>query len=135
MRLRTALLLVAIIGLISGVFSCASPEQQTKAEQDQIVVECAEFGLWRLMASDTEREFYELLRESDFWSVAELEDLDFRLLLGLEAEGIVLGADEDPFGEHDDYIAFKADFYRGMLGWGDLPPAEIMNTVETSKID
>jgi len=103
--------------------------------EDEVVVECAEFGLWRLMAADTETEFYELVRESDFWNVVELEDLDFRLLLGLEAEGIVLGADEDPFDKHKDYIAFKADFYRGMLAWGDLPPVEIMNTVEASKID
>ena len=126
MRLNFILLAIASICLIAPLFGCAAPEQQTKAEQDQIVVECAEFGLWRVMASDTESEFYKLLKESNLADVITIEDLDFRLLLALEADGIVLGATEDPFGQHKDYIAFKADFYREMFHWGQLPPEDIM---------
>ena len=133
MKANITLLAIASILLIASILGCALSEQQTKAEQDQIVVECAEFGLWRVMASDTESEFYKLLKQSNLADVITIEDLDFRLLLALEVDGIVLGAEQDPSGEHIDYIAFKADFYRELFNWGNLPPPEIMNTVGSTE--
>ena len=45
----------------------------------------------------------------------------------LEPSGIYLGEYIDPLGYHEDYIGYKADYYRWIFEWGELPPPEVLN--------
>ncbi|GAI80592.1 unnamed protein product, partial [marine sediment metagenome] len=104
MRLRTALLLAVIIGLISGVFSCASPQEKIRAEEDKIVVECAELMLW------------------DFSYIASPElrsprasHIDFLSLLA--KDGIFLFEDTHPFLDNDSFISEKGKRYDNYISF------------------
>ena len=77
--------------------------QPTQKEADRIVVTCAEMIIC---------EYAELV--------------DREILYMLMDDGVVIGKDEDPFGEHYRYIQFKTDYYREMFHWGKLPPEDIM---------
>lgn len=114
MRLRSTLILVLIIGLIV-VSGCVSSEEKIKAEEDKIVVECAEPILWDLSYTYTPD-----------WGYKSPEDSHEAFLIELGTDDIFLFEDEHPFEECDNYTTFKADFYRNMLEWGRLPPEDVM---------
>jgi hypothetical protein len=114
MRLRLTLMLVLLVSLIV-VPACASSEERTKAEEDKIVVECAE----------------QILLDFSYtyippWGYESPEDSHEAFLIELATDDIFLFEDEHPFEEFDNYIAFKAGYYREWFSWGNLPPEDIM---------
>ena len=114
MRLRLTLTLVLIVSLIV-VPACASSEERIKAEEDKIVVECAEQMLWDFSYTYTPP-----------WGYESPEDSHEAFLIELASDDIFLFEDEHPFEEFDNYVTFKADFYRNMFEWGRLPPEDVM---------
>lgn len=106
------LISICLILAVTLFLGCSKAEEEIRAEEDRIVVQCAEKVLLGLP-----RQFY----------------------IDLATDGIVFDYDEDPFGEYEDYIKFKADYYRNWFekasyaeigelgkGWGRLPPRDIM---------
>jgi hypothetical protein len=110
---QVAITILALASVIAILLSgCAPSEEEIRAEEDKIVVTCAEIVL-----SGMPKQFY----------------------VDLAMDGIVFDYEEDPFGKHENYIQFKADYYRQYFedaawcqtgehgnGWGRLPPADIM---------
>ncbi len=103
---------IAIIIVITALFGCATSAEEIRAEEDRIVVTCAEKVL-----NGMPKQFY----------------------VELAMDGIVFDYEEDPFGKNENYIKFKADYYRQYFedaawvqtgehgkGWGRLPPEDIM---------
>jgi hypothetical protein len=121
MRFGLTLTLVLLVSLMV-MPACASSEERIKAEDDKIVVECAEQMLWD----------FSYIASPEFGST-EASHIDF--LATLAEDDIFLFEDEHPFKDkawlfydkgYKSYIAFKADFYREMFEWDRLPPADIM---------
>jgi hypothetical protein len=94
---------------------CISSEEKIKAEEDKIVVECAEPILWDFSYTYTPE-----------WGFISGEDSHTAFLIDLATDDIFLFEDKHPFQEFDNYIEFKADYYREWFGWGKLPPEDIM---------
>jgi len=114
-----ALSVVFIICLVCAVCGCQlSEEERIRAEEDRIVVECAESILW------------------EFWYIYPPEEgfIPYEasrkaLLLDLALDDIFLFEDEHPFKDYDNYIQFKADYYREFFQWGRLPPQDIIQAM------
>jgi len=109
-----ALSVVFIICLVCAVCGCqSSEEEKIRAEEDRIVVECAESMLWEFSYIYTPE-----------WGFISFEDSHRAFLIELALDDIFLFEDEHPFKEYDNYIQFKADYYRELFQWGRLPPEE-----------
>ena len=113
MKSRVLLLVTMLILLAIGLVACEFPEAKRIAQENQIVVECAEPILWD----------FSYIASPEFGSL-ETSHIDFLSLLA--TDDIFLFEDEHPFKVYDDYIAFKADYYREWFAWGNLPPEDIM---------
>ncbi|MBA7608646.1 hypothetical protein ES703_15825 [subsurface metagenome] len=118
---KKLLLVMLIICLVSAVWGCQlSEEERVRAEEDRIVVECAESMLW---------EFSHIYTPE--WGFISYEDSRKAFLIELALDDIFLFEDEHPFTpkEFDNYIKYKADFYREMFNWGRLPPEDIIKAI------
>jgi len=107
---------ITIIIVITALLGCAPSAEEIRAEEDRIVVDCAEPILWDYS--------YTYIPE---WGFRSREDSHraFQIYLA-SADNIFLFEDEHPFKDYDNYIGFKADFYREFFDWGRLPPEDIM---------
>ena len=104
-----------------GIF--ASPKVN---QDDQIVVTCAEAILWDYSYTYTPE-----------WGYVSPDDSHVAFLVELASDDIFLCEEHHPFIENEggwlklqgysSYTAFKADYYRNIFDWGNLPPAQIMN--------
>ena len=120
---------VAVLGLAIyfGIGLIQSSNEPN--EEDEIVVACAEAALWHFS--------YTIIPE---WGYVSPEDSHQAFLIDLALEDIFLYEDHHPFMDNEkawlklngysNYIEFKADYYRDMFGWGDLPPEEIIEGAE-----
>ncbi|GAJ11090.1 unnamed protein product [marine sediment metagenome] len=119
--MKIALSLMLIICLISPICGCQpSEEERIRAEEDRIVVECAESMLW---------EFSHIYTPE--WGFISYEDSRKAFLIELAMDDIFLFEDEHPFTpkEFDNYIQFKADYYREFFQWERLPPEDIIQAI------
>ena len=105
---------VFIICLVcAGCGRQLSEEERIRAEEDRIVVECAESILWE--------SWYIYIPERD---LIPCEDSRKAFLIDLALYDIFLFEDEHPFKDYGNYIQFKADYYREFFQWGRLPPQD-----------
>lgn len=117
---KKLLLVMLIICLVSPICGCQSEEERIRAEEDRIVVECAESILWE----------YSYIYTPE-WDLISYEDSRKAFLIELALDDIFLFEDEHPFTpkEFDNYIQFKADYYREFFEWGRLPPEDIIQAI------
>lgn len=124
MKLNIILLTIVSICLITPIFGCVSPSQKMKAEEDKIVVEHAEAILWEFSYIYTPP-----------WGFRSFEDSNRAFQIELAMDDIFFFEEEHPFipEEFDNYIKFKADYYREWFNWGRLPPEDIMEKAGVSE--
>lgn len=120
--------IIVIAGLAIYFCSGAMRSSTEITTEDQIVVTCAEAMLWDYSYTYTPE-----------WGYISPDDSHQAFLIELARDDIFLYEEHHPFIDNEkawlksqgysSYIAFKADYYRDMFNWGDLPPTEIMDTV------
>lgn len=122
------ILIITALLILTILIGCSNANQ---AEQDKIVVECAEQILWD----------YSYIYTPE-WGFKSCEDSHKAFLIDLALDDIFLFEDKHPFLENDSfiaekgfdsYIAFKANYYRRWFDWGRLPPKEIIERAGLSE--
>ena len=112
MKRRYIVIVILVIVAFAG-YLISHNEVSIEDKNNEIVVYCAEPMLW----------------DFSYIAAPELQSTSashFDFLALLASDDIFLFDDKHPFKKYDNYIGFKADYYREMFGWGDLPPEDIL---------